>query len=110
MASDFTPITEEPTPDDSDLFKKRMQQGADTATDVSRVVISTACEVLGGVSRASAEAFQALNQHMSHDQVSTVGLPTKLVEGLLRGNAKFFEELSHSTQRVAETIRSRAKS
>jgi hypothetical protein len=110
MASDFTPPTEEPTPDDSDLFKKRMRQGADAATDVSRVVISTACEVLGGVSRASAEAFQTLNQHMSHDQISTSGLPTKLVEGLLRGNAKFFEELSHSTERVAETIRSRGKS
>jgi hypothetical protein len=65
--------------------------------------------VLGGVSRASAEAFTTLNQHMTPDQISTAGLPTKLVEGLLRGNARFFEELSHSTERVAESIRSRQK-
>lgn len=100
---------ENPAPDDSDLFKKRARQGAEAATDMSRVVISAACEVLGGVSRASAEAFTTLNQHMTKDQISNAGLPTKLVEGLLRGNAKFFEELSQSTERVAETIRSREK-
>jgi hypothetical protein len=101
--------SENPTPDESDLLKKRVQQGTEAATDLSRVFISTACEVLGGVSRASAEAFTTLNQHITREQISTSGLPTKLVEGLLRGNARFFEELSHSTERVAETIKSRQK-
>jgi hypothetical protein len=96
-------------PEDSDVLKKRVQQGAEAASDLSRVFISTACEVLGVVTHASSQAFQTLNQHMTPDQISASGLPTKLVEGLLRGNAKFFEELSHSTERVAETIRSRQK-
>jgi hypothetical protein len=101
--------SENPTPDEPDLLKKRVRQGTETAADLSRVFISTACEVLGGVSRASAEAFTTLNQHITPEQISTSGLPTKLVEGLLRGNARFFEELSHSTERVAETIKSRQK-
>jgi hypothetical protein len=109
MTTENNCADENPTPDESDLLKKRARQGAEAATDMSRVVISTACEVLGGVSRASAEAFHTLNQHMTQEQISAAGLPTKLVEGLLRGNAKFFEELSHSTEKVAEKIRSGQK-
>ncbi len=98
-------MDENPAPDESDLLKKRVREGTEAATSVSRTVISTACEVLGGVSRASAEAFTTLNQHMSEEQVTASSFPAKLVEGLLRGNAKFMEELSHSSERVADTIK-----
>ncbi len=107
MTTENTTSSENPTQDEADLLKKRGEHGA---ADIPRVFISTACEVLGGISRASAEAFTTFNQNITPQQVATSNLPTKLVEGFLKGNAKFFEELSHSTERVAETIKSGHKS
>ena len=69
MTTENTAGPENPPQDESDFLKKRARQGAEAATDLSRVFISTACEVLGGVSRASAEAFTTLNQHMTPDQI-----------------------------------------
>jgi hypothetical protein len=70
------------------------------ATDVSRMVMGTACEVLGGISHASAEAFKTVNSHLSAEKPN-------VVEGVLKGNARFLEEISHTMEAVAERLRPR---
>jgi hypothetical protein len=63
------------------------------------LLIGTACDVLGGVARASAEAFHAVDSQVS-------GPKPNLVAGLLRGNARFLKEMSHTMETVAERFRS----
>ncbi|HZD49154.1 MAG TPA: hypothetical protein VE178_10450 [Silvibacterium sp.] len=71
---------------------------SEAVADVSRLLIGTACEVLGGVARASAEAFQTVDSHVSASKPN-------LIEGILRGNARFLEEISHTMNTVAERFR-----
>ncbi len=73
-------------------------QGSESAGHLSRLVIGTAFEVLGGVAHASAEAFQTVNTHVSAEKPS-------VVEGMLKGNARFLEEMSHTMNTVAERFR-----
>jgi len=64
----------------------------------SRVLLGAACEVLEGAAHASAEAFHTLNSHLSGQQ-------TGVVEGILKGNARFLEEMSRSMNAVAERFK-----
>lgn len=68
------------------------------AADISRLVIGTACNVLGGVAHASAEAFHVVDSHVS-------GPKPNVIEGILKGNARFLEEMSHTMEAVAERFR-----
>ncbi len=71
-----------------------------SAGDLSLFVVGTALEVLGGVAHASAEAFQTVNTHVSAEHPN-------VVEGMLKGNARFLEEMSHTMNTVAERFRPR---
>jgi hypothetical protein len=73
---------------------------AQFAADFSRLVMGTACEVLGGISHASAEAFKTVDSHLSAEKPN-------VVEGVLKGNARFLEEISHTMDAVAERLRPR---
>ncbi len=75
-------------------------QGRDSVADLSRLVIGTACEVLGGLASGSAEAFQTVNSHINTPKPN-------LVEGILKGNARFLEQMSHTMDAVAKNLRSR---
>lgn len=66
--------------------------------DISRLLIGTACDVLGGVAHASAEAFHTVDSHVS-------GAKPSVVEGILKGNARFLAEMSHTMETVAERFR-----
>ena len=65
---------------------------------LARLVASTAFDLLGGVAHASAEAFETLNAHVSQPE-------PKVVEGILKGNARFLSEISHTMEQVAGRIR-----
>ncbi len=71
-----------------------------SVADLSRLAIGTACEVLGGLAGGSAEAFQTAKAHID------VPKPN-LVQGLLQGNARFLEHMSHTMDAVAKNFRSR---
>ena len=69
-----------------------------------RSLVATA-EILGGVSNASAEAFRSLGSSLSAETVAGAGLRGSLLEGLRTGSARFFEELSHASERVFDSLR-----
>jgi len=71
-----------------------------TSSDLSHLVIGTACEVLEGVAHASAEAFQTVNSHVKAQNPN-------LLEGILKGNARFLEQMSHTMNTVAERFRTK---
>jgi hypothetical protein len=48
------------------------RQVSESDAGLSRFAIRTACEVLGGVAQASAEAFQVVNSHVSAEQPNVV--------------------------------------
>lgn len=92
-------MSQEHTTPEQDNQKGSARQRSDFAGDLSRLVIGTAFEVLGGLSHASAEAFKTVDSHVSAQKPN-------LVEGVLKGNARFLEEMSHTMDTVAERFRS----
>lgn len=66
-------------------------------------------EILGGIAAASAAAFQALSAKLNENAGNT-GLPINLAEGLLDGNARFFDELAVAARHTADLIRSGSQS
>jgi hypothetical protein len=96
-------LKEDATPGQGDRDPQKegsASQGQDSFADLSRLAIGTACEVLGGIASGSAEAFQAVNSQMSAPKPN-------LVEGILQGNARFLERMSHTMDAVAKNFRSR---
>jgi hypothetical protein len=91
-------------PEDMDVRKPRARLRR-AGTVQSRRSIVAMSELLGGVSNASAEAFRSLNSAMTPDAVARAGLGTSLFNGVRDGNARFFEELSHTSRRVFEALR-----
>jgi hypothetical protein len=86
---------------DRDLHEEgSARQDSESGADLSRFAIRAACELLGGVAEASAEAFRVVNSHVSAEQPN-------VVEGILKGNARFLEHLSQTMEKVAERFRSR---
>ena len=82
---------------DPDLHKK---ESARQNAEFRRLLSSTACELLGGAAQASAEAFEVVNSHVSAEQPN-------LVQGILKGNARFLEHVSHTMEKVAERFQPR---
>lgn len=76
------------------------RQRADFSGDLARLVIGPACEVLAGLSHASAEAFKTVDSHVTTQKPN-------LAEGVLKGNAQFLQEMSHTMDTVAERFRPR---
>ena len=76
------------------------RQESEFALERSRRILGAAFEFLGGVAHASAEAFQTANSHMSAKN-------SNIVDGMLKGNARFLEEMSHTMNAVAERLRTR---
>ncbi len=83
---------------EQDNPKSGARPGSGFAGDLSRFLIGTTFELLGGVAHASSEAFQTANSHISAQNPN-------LVEGMLKGNARFLEEMSHTMDTVAERFR-----
>jgi hypothetical protein len=91
---------EKAVPDqDRDVGEKSARQRSESVAELQRAVIGAACDLLGGAAQASAEAFQVVNSHVSAEQHN-------VVEGILKGNARFLEELSHTMVKVADRFRS----
>lgn len=80
--------------------KRGTPEVSEVAGELSRLLIGTTFELLGGVAHASAEAFQTANSHVSTQNPN-------IIEGMLKGNARFLEEMSHTMNTVAERLRSR---
>jgi hypothetical protein len=91
-------MSQEHTTPAQDNPKSSTRRASDAAGDLSCLVIATACEVLGGLSHASAEAFKTVDSHVSAQKPN-------LIEGVLKGNARFLEEMSHTMETVAERFR-----
>ena len=71
----------------------------------SRRSITAVAELLGGISNASAEAFQSLNQALGAEAVAKSGLPASVYVGIREGNVRFLEELSRTSRRVFDAFR-----
>ena len=74
-------------------------------SDPARNATTVMSEILGGIAAASAAAFQALSENAGN-----AGLPINLAEGLLDGNACFFDELAVAARHTADLIRSSSQS
>ena len=74
-------------------------------TAQSRRSIAAVAELLGGFSNASAEAFRSLNSALTAEAVSRAELGASLLNGVKDGNPRFFEELSHTPNRVLQALR-----
>jgi len=66
----------------------------------SRQLIGTAFELLGGMAHASAKAFEAAKVQISEQN-------SNFIEGMLKGNARFLEEMSHTMNSMVGRLRSR---
>jgi predicted trehalose synthase len=88
---------EQATPE-QDTPKSGARPEVGFAGELSRLLIGTTFELLGGVAHASSEAFHTANSHISTQSPN-------LVEGILKGNARFLEEMSHTMNTVAERLR-----
>jgi len=93
-------MSQEPTIPGQDNQNRSAPHVSEFAGELSRLLIGTTFELLGGVAHASAEAFQTANSHVSTQHPN-------IVEGMLKGNARFLEEMSHTMTTVAERLRSR---
>jgi len=91
-------------PEDMDVRKPRARLRRAGTVQSRRSIVAVA-ELLGGVSNASAEAFRSLNSALTSEAVARAGLGTSLFNGVRDGNARFFEELSHTSTRVFEALR-----
>jgi len=78
-------------------------------SDPARNAATVVSEILGGLAAASAAAFQALSTKLN-EEASTAGLPRSLEDGLLDGNARFFDELAAAAHHTAERLRSTSQS
>jgi len=77
--------------------------------DPTRNATTVVTEILGGIATASAAAFQALSARLN-EGAGNAALPINLAEGLLDGNARFFDELAVAARRTADLIRSSSQS
>jgi hypothetical protein len=78
-------------------------------SDPTRNATTVMSEILGGIAAASAAAFQALSAKLN-ENAGNAGLPINLAEGLLDGNARFFDELAVAARHTADLIRSSSQS
>lgn len=78
-------------------------------SDPTRNATTVMSEILGGIAAASAAAFQALSAKLN-ESAGNAGLPINLAEGLLDGNARFFDELAVAARHTADLIRSSSQS
>ena len=78
-------------------------------SDPTRNATTVMSEILGGIAAASAAAFQALSAKLN-ENAGNAGLPINLAEGLLDGNARFFDELAVAARQTAELLRSGSQS
>jgi hypothetical protein len=78
-------------------------------SDPARNATTVMSEILGGIAAASAAAFQALSAKLN-ENAGNAGLPINLAEGLLDGNACFFDELAVAARHTADLIRSSSQS
>ena len=78
-------------------------------SDPARNATTVVSEILGGIAAASAAAFQALSARLNED-AGNAGLPRNLADGLLDGNARFFDELAVAARHTADRLRSSPQS
>ncbi len=71
----------------------------------SRRSLVAMVELLGGLSNASAESMHTLSTALTPESVAVDGLGNSILAGLRDGNARFFEELSHTSRRVFDALR-----
>ncbi len=76
--------------------------------DSARKATTLVSEILGDIAAASAAAFQALSARLNEE--AGAGLPVSLAEGVLDGNARFFDELAVAARRTADLLRSSSQS
>jgi hypothetical protein len=91
-------------PEDLDARKPAVRVGRARRGAPRRSLVA-AVELLGGVSNASAEAFRSLSSALTPEAVAASGLRASLLSGLRDGNVRFFEELSHTSERVFDAVR-----
>lgn len=78
-------------------------------SDPTRNATTVVSEILGGIAAASAAAFQALSARLN-EEAGDAGLPLSLADGLLNGNARFFDELAVAARRTADRLRAGSQS
>lgn len=83
---------------------ERSSKLEDFMSDPARNATTVVSEILGGLAAASAAAFQALSSKLN-EEASSTGLPRSLAEGLLDGNARFFDELAVAARHTADRLR-----
>jgi len=88
---------------------ERSSKLEDLMSDPARNATTVVSEILGGLAAASAAAFQALSSKLN-EEASSTGLPRSLAEGLLDGNARFFDELAVAARHTADRLRTSSPS
>ncbi|MGA7871196.1 MAG: hypothetical protein WCA22_09885 [Candidatus Binatus sp.] len=88
---------------------ERSSKLEDFMSDPARNATTVVSEILGGIAAASAAAFQALSARLNED-AGNAGLPRNLADGLLDGNARFFDELAVAARHTADRLRSSPQS
>jgi hypothetical protein len=90
-------------PEDLDVRKPAVRVRRAGRGRSRRSLVATV-ELFAGISNASAEAFRSLNLALTPEGVAAAGFRASVLTGLRDGNARFFQELSHTSQRVFDAL------
>jgi len=90
----------------SDDLKKKSARGRGVVAEPVRFGAQLAADTYGGIAAAVAEAFRAFSGEVEEANVARRGLLNSVVDGLLAGNTKFFENVANTSRNVAQGVKS----
>jgi hypothetical protein len=93
----------EPSSRERDLRKRNLKSGN---RDTIKLASEATAELWGGVAEAFAVAFRSFADELNTNTVTTVGLSNGFVAGTAAAHAGFLAELSKTSERVYETVKS----
>jgi hypothetical protein len=87
-----------------EIRKRRSRTRVDLGEPV-RSVSEAASSFCGGLAEAVSDAFGALGDELSSDNVTRRGLSTSFMNGVAAGNARFFGGMARLSEDVYEDLR-----
>jgi hypothetical protein len=100
-------VAAEPEPlfQERDLNKQDLRNRTAIGDPVQRAS-EAAAEFFGGIAEAFSKAFRSFGSEIDTNNVTKVGMSNGFIAGSVAANANFFAELSRTSERVYDTLKS----
>jgi hypothetical protein len=74
-------------------------------TESARLTAQAMAVFWGGIAESVAQAFRAFSNELKPENAAGVGFATGFVDGVLAGNASFFQEMAKTSRSILEDSR-----